>query len=305
MQSSITPATLAQSVIAVPPLARNADLSINYEENKRIINYLEAGGITTLLYGGNANFYHIRLDEYESLLSFLAESVSAGTIVIPSIGPSFGMMSAQIKILKQFDFPSAMILPTRDAMNSDGIEAGIRSAVNAYGKPIVLYIKNEQGLSADACINLVDDGMVSAIKYAIVRQNPANDLYLRYLITGVDPEIIVSGMGEQPAITHMRDWGLISFTSGCVCVAPSLSQMMLRAVQKGNYEKAESIRQSFAPLEDLRNQIHPVRVLHESLRLGNIADTGRLLPLLSNLEEGHHKPVYEATLALMTLENGV
>ena len=37
---------------------------------------------------------------------------------------------------------------------------------------------------------------------------------------------------------------------------------MLRALQAGDIETAERIRTQCRPLEDLRNQIHPVRVLH-------------------------------------------
>lgn len=50
----MTRETLAASVIAVPPVARNADYGWDAEENVRVIRHLEAGGITTLLYGGNA-----------------------------------------------------------------------------------------------------------------------------------------------------------------------------------------------------------------------------------------------------------
>ena len=74
MKKEINATTIAQSVIAVPPLARNADLSLNADANRKMIQYLESGGIKSILYGGNANFYHIRLSEYESLLTLLREA---------------------------------------------------------------------------------------------------------------------------------------------------------------------------------------------------------------------------------------
>ena len=49
------------SVIAVPPLARREDLSFDAIENGRLIRHIESGGVSTLLYGGNALFYHIRI----------------------------------------------------------------------------------------------------------------------------------------------------------------------------------------------------------------------------------------------------
>src|SRR5690348_5489039 len=56
---------LGSSVLAVPPLARNADYSLNEAENTKLIRHIEGGGTRTLLYGGNANFYHIALSEYD------------------------------------------------------------------------------------------------------------------------------------------------------------------------------------------------------------------------------------------------
>ena len=48
--------------------------------------HIEAGGITRLLYGGNAFLYHITLDEYEALLGWLAVFPSSRW-AIPSLGP--------------------------------------------------------------------------------------------------------------------------------------------------------------------------------------------------------------------------
>src|ERR1041385_9233916 len=111
--------------------------------------------------------------------------------------------------------------------------------------------------------------------------------------------IIISGIGEQPAIVHLHDFGLGGFTSGCVCVAPRLSRLMLEALRRDDYAEAERIRQVFRPLEDLRNAINPICVLHEAVRLAGIAQTGPLLPLLSNLEEKEHARVREAAAKLL------
>ena len=52
-----TPDRLVASVLAVPPLCRGSDFSLNEPENAKLIRHLESGGVRTLLYGGNANFY--------------------------------------------------------------------------------------------------------------------------------------------------------------------------------------------------------------------------------------------------------
>ena len=69
-----TPITLddvAGSVLAVPPLARHADLSLNREANAALIRHMEQGGIKTLVYGVNANFYHLGMHEYADVLQLL------------------------------------------------------------------------------------------------------------------------------------------------------------------------------------------------------------------------------------------
>ena len=88
----VTAADLGASVLAVPPLARNADLSLNRAANQSLIRHLEAGGVSTLMYGGNANFYNVGLYEYASILDMLEELAAPGSWVIPSVGPDFGKM---------------------------------------------------------------------------------------------------------------------------------------------------------------------------------------------------------------------
>ena len=113
--------------------------------------------------------------------------------------------------------------------------------------------------------------------------DPTDDDYLRQVLDVFPRQRVVSGIGEQPAIVHLRDFGVTGFTSGCVCVAPQRSMQMLRAIQDGDIETAEAIRQWFRPLEDLRNEINPIRVLHHAVASAGIAETGSLPPLLSDL----------------------
>ena len=295
----ITPEMLASSVIAVPPLARDAELKVCATENAKVICHLEDGGIRTLLYGGNAVFHHIALAEYADTLVMLQENAGAETTIIPSVGPAFGTSLDQAAVLRDFDFPTAMVLPARDIATPEGVATGIRKFAEAYGKPIVLYIKFEGYLEPEHARALMDDGVVNWIKYAVVRDDPTQDDYLHQLVDLVDPKSIVSGIGEQPAIVHLRDFGVQSFTSGCVCVAPSLSMKMLVALKAGDFDAAESIRQTFEPLEYIRNAINPIRVLHTALAGAGIANTGPILPLLHEVTDQERANIAEAAKALL------
>jgi dihydrodipicolinate synthase/N-acetylneuraminate lyase len=299
MITTLTPARLTASVLAVPPLCRNTDLSLNAVENRRLIRHIEAGGITTLLYGGNANFYHLPLSEYDAALSMLAESAGEGTLVIPSVGPAYGTAIDQAKVLLGHRFPTVMLLPQTGITTSRGVADGVRRFVQAAGVPVLLYIKHDGYVDVPDVARLAEAGLISGIKYATVRSDAADDPYLRDLVKAVDPAFIISGIGEQPAIVHLRDFGLGGFTSGCVCVAPRPSGQMLAALRRKDYAEAERIRLIFKPLEDLRNAINPIRVLHEAVRLAGIAETGPAMPLLTNLEESHWPAVRDAARALL------
>ncbi|NIP94764.1 MAG: dihydrodipicolinate synthase family protein [Akkermansiaceae bacterium] len=297
----VTPHLLRSSVIAVPPLARDGNLAIAAEPNRAIISHLEGGGISTLLYGGNANLYHLRPSEYAGLLDLLSSAAGENTLVIPSAGPAFGTMMDQVGTLAARQFPTAMVLPMQGLTTSEGVVEGLTRFAKALGRPIVLYIKNHDYIEPEDAARLVDAGHLSFIKYALVHDDPRRDPYLERLVEVVDPTLIVSGIGEQPAITHRDQFHLNGFTSGCVCVNPALSQAMLEALNHGDLERAETIRALFRPLEDLRNAINPVRVLHEAVALAGIAETGPHLPLLSGLQESERDKVKEAALSLREL----
>lgn len=296
--SPVTPADLRKSVIAVPPLARNPDRTVNRSENAKLIRYLESGGVTTLMYGGNANFYNIALSEYAAVLDLLIETTSKDTFIIPSAGPDFGKMMDQAPLLRERAFPTAMVLPATTACSPDGVETGLRLFAEALGKPLVIYIKTEGYLTPAHCKRLADDGLVCGIKYAIVRQDPAQDAFLSRLVEMVDRSLIISGIGERPAITHLTHFSLVGMTSGSVCVAPKGSRLLFEALKAGHYREAERLRAMYIPLEDLRDAISPVQVLHEAVTLASLADMGPLLPLLGNLNTEHHAAVGEAARRL-------
>jgi dihydrodipicolinate synthase/N-acetylneuraminate lyase len=294
----VTPTDLASSVLAVPPLARHRDLTISSADNRALIRYLEDGGVRTLLYGGNANLYNVGASELPELLDVLEEEAADDTWVIPSVGPDYGKLMDQVDVVKRRDFPTVMILPLAFPATGDGIATGIRRFAERYGRPVIVYIKSDGYLEPNRVAALVNDGLVAGIKYATVRPDPRDDVYLRALLDVVDRSIVVSGIGERPAIVHLRDFGLQGFTSGSVCVAPHSSMRLLALCREGRWDEAEEVRSQFLALENLRDAHSPIRVLHEAVTLAGIADMGPMLPMLSNLAEALRGPVGEAALAL-------
>ena len=169
----VSPKDLSSSVIAVPPLARHRDLTISTADNRALIQYLEEGGVRTLLYGGNANLYNIGAGELPELLDMLEEEAGEDTWVIPSVGPDYGKLMDQLEVLKGRAFPTVMILPLAFPATGDGITTGIRRFAETLGKPVIVYIKADNYLAPTQVAALADDGLVAAIKYADRSQRSA------------------------------------------------------------------------------------------------------------------------------------
>jgi dihydrodipicolinate synthase/N-acetylneuraminate lyase len=277
----ITPADLAASVLSVPPLARKANFAIDKAENVKLLNHLRGGGVKTFMYGGNANLYNIGVSELRSLAEMLLEIARDNDWVIPSVGSDFGKAMDQVAVMRDLPFPTVMLLPHKAQSTPAGVAIGIRKLADAYGKPVIAYVKDEGYVEAADMGKLVKDGAVCAIKYAIVRDNPKDDAFLSDLVNCVDRSQIISGIGERPAIDHLTKFGLQAFTSGSVCVAPGLSMALLRAVKRNDLKEAERIRSLFIALEDQRDRHSPLRVLHEAVRLAGISNTGPMQPYLT------------------------
>lgn len=298
----VTTDDLGRSVISVPPLARTTDYELDERANRQLLSYLHAGGVTTALYGGNANLYNIGNRQYEQLLAQLPLWAPADAWLIPSIGPSYGQMLDHLEIVKEHGYPTAMVLPLRTPATPLGTAIGIRHAAERFGAPLILYLKWEAYLSTALVAALAADGLLCGIKYAIVREDPWEDAYLSDLLDKVDSKLVISGIGERPAITHWREFGLRSFTSGSVCIAPAQSAMLLESLRDERFDEAEAIRQRFLPFEDLRDSVNPIRVLHHGVAAAGVCETGPLLPLLSGLESDDAETVASAAKDLRSNE---
>jgi 4-hydroxy-tetrahydrodipicolinate synthase len=277
-------------IYSVPPLPRKADRlrSLDFDAAERLAQHIQDGGISKYLYGGNAFLYHVTLDEFGDLLGWL-DGFPQGREPIPSIGPSFGRAMDQAKLLRRFSFSCAMMLPCNDPRDARGLEAGLREIADAAGMPLIVYLKSDDAFGADkecgldAVARLIDDGVCVSIKYAVVLDRPEDDPYLSSLLRRVDRRRVVSGMGERPAIVHLRDFQLGGMTTGSGCIAPFLCSSLLEACKSGQWDAAAALRQEFIPLEDLRDAWGPARVLHHAVELAGIASTGPIPPFVTAL----------------------
>ncbi|HTM26108.1 MAG TPA: dihydrodipicolinate synthase family protein [Vicinamibacterales bacterium] len=296
-------------VFAVPPLPRRADArrTLNLDAAECVARHIEAGGITRFLYGGNAFLYHTSMDEFAALIDWLS-GFPERRWAIPSIGPSYGRAIDQAQLLKRYRFHAAMLLPCSDPRDARGLEVGLREIAFAAGMPLILYLKSEDAFGADkeagldAVARLVNDGTAVAIKYAVVRDDPRDDRYLEGLLRRIDRRLVISGMGERPAIVHLRDFQLGGLTTGSGCIAPRMCADFFAACCAQDWARAESVRAAFMPLEDLRDAWGPARVLHHATELAGIAAAGPIPPYVSPLSDAQLEQLAPVARALRDLE---
>jgi dihydrodipicolinate synthase/N-acetylneuraminate lyase len=295
---AVTVADLRRSVIAVPPLARDAAGKVSREENRKIVAWLAAGGVSSVLYGGNANFYHLGVGELAGVLETLAAIAPDDAWIIPAIGADFGKAMDQVAVLRDFSFPTAMALPMTGPTKPAGVATGLRRLADTYGRPVVAYVRSENYIAPADVAALIADGVICSLKYAVERKNPAEDAYLAAIVEAAGTERLVSGIGERPAITHWTKFGVHAFTSGSVTIAPHLSTAIHAALRGGDVATAEQLRTAFLPFEDQRDAHSPIVALHDAMRFTGIADAGPIQPLLAGLEGQALQAVGAAAKAL-------
>ncbi len=296
---------LGRTVVAVPPVAWTAALDLAEEPNRRLVAHVEAGGVSALLYGGNANLYHFDLGRFRALVEFLRDVPRPATAVIPSIGPDFGKLVDEARILRGFRFAAVMALPMTFPTQPAGIERGLRAAADALGAPLVLYVKRENYLAPDAIARLVAAGAVSFIKYAVERADPDGDAYLEAICAAVGRENVASGMGETPIHVHLPRYRLRTYTSGGVCIAPRAAMALLAAHRAGDGAAAARLVAPFLAFERVRAAINGIAVLHDAVTLAGIADMGPILPMAANLAPAQRREVQAAVDGLQALDRSL
>jgi dihydrodipicolinate synthase/N-acetylneuraminate lyase len=307
-RSPLAPPDL-RGVFAVPPLCRRPGGArpLDLGESGRIVAHMAQGGITRFLYGGNAFLYHLTLAEYEQALEWLA-GFSDDCWAIPSVGPSYGRAMDQAPLLRRRGFPVAMALPCSDPRDALGLEAGLRDIAEAAGLGLVLYLKAEDNFGSDreagldAVARLVEAGICVGIKYAVITHDPEKDPYLEALLRRVDKSLVISGIGERPAIAHLQRFGLPGYTTGSGCLAPRLTSDLFAACARGDFAAAAERRERFLPLEDRRDAWGPARVLHAALELAGVAATGPIPPFVTALSEGQRRELEPVARELLQRE---
>ncbi len=302
MSKLIDTKELAASVVAVPPLALHEDGTVNVAANLAVGTHIRKGGVRYILYGGNANLYHYTLERYAEAMETI-ETVAAqlDVEVITSIGPDFGKAMDQIALIEKTALKNVMVLPTAMPFDSHGVGVGVRRLADRLGRGLILYIRRENYIHPVTLERLLKDEAIRFVKYAVERADPADDPYLDSLLAVAGPDLITSGMGEEPTLNHVGERKLATFTSGAVCIAPAASQRLLRALKAERYAEARELIAPFIAFERVRARRGTLQALHEAVSQ-HILDMGPLTPMVSNVKAQFRNEVTEVLPALVEAE---
>lgn len=302
-QPPLTPSDYPRSVVAVPPIALSSEGAVAESENRALMNHIAEGGITSVLYGGNANLYHFGAESFREALAVLFANCPPSLRILFSVGPDFGKAMDQAGDILKAGVRNVLLLPMAFPSDPRGVAEGARRLADRLGFGIVLYIKRDRYIDPEALGRLVEEGAVDFVKYAVERDEPANDTYLDALIAAVGVDRIASGMGETPIHDHIGARRMATFTSGAVCIAPAAANELLRLYRAGEFDLAQKLSAPFLDFERTRANLGGTSVLHDGITLSGIADCGPLMPLVSNLDEEQKaliRPQVEALVAAET-----
>lgn len=301
-KSSVNKSDICRSVWAVPPIALNEKNIPMDSPNSALISHIEAGGIKTILWGGNANIYGMTCRTFTAMAEMIPDWVTSETWAIPSVGPDYGKLMEHAEVLRGKGYPAAMLLPYSGPLDVRGTENAIRDFVDLAGVPIILYIKQAGYLPPERIASLFEEGVVTAIKYAVETQDLSFDPYLDAIVNSIPVSRIVSGIGEIAAIPHLTTFALSGFTAGAVCIAPKRSSLVHKALLQGSPETARELCLEIQPLENLRISYGAIPVLHEAVTASGIADMGRIRPHFSPLGKEIIFRIQSAVKPLLEME---
>jgi dihydrodipicolinate synthase/N-acetylneuraminate lyase len=73
---------------------------------------------------------------------------------------------------------------------------------------------------------------------------------------------------------------------------------MFELLKAGEYEQAAALRESFLPIEDIRDTLGPARVLHAATTAAGIAECGPIPPFTTELTEDQKADLVKAVKPL-------
>ena len=297
---ALSAADLADSVIAEPPMAWSEDRMINLPVNLALGKHMRAGGVRTILYGGNANLSAFTLGQFEQAVELMG-IVAQSSRVIAAIGPDFGRMLDQAGVVERSGLRNVLLLPVHHPADTHGTGDGVREIASRLGFGVIVDLCRENYLRPVTLAKLRDEGAVRLVRYSVRRDNPEDDAYLDQVIDVMGREQVFSGLGEAAALDHIGKRGLPTFTSGAAALAPAAATHLQDCLRSADLSTARTLLRPFLDFSLLGAKIGHIQILHEAANMLDLGSMGPQLPMLSAVKTKFKEDLAAAATLLLDL----
>lgn len=216
-----------------------------------VVDRAISAGVHILTANGNTGeFYGLTTAEAERMVHACAEHISGRVPMIAGVGRSIGDALALTKASREAGAAALMVHQPPDPFVSPrGTVAYVERVAEAgRGLPVVLYLRND-AIGFDAIEALCRVPGVVGVKWA-----SAAPLRLAQAIRRVDPAVIWVGGLAEPWAPPFCAVGARGFTSGLINVWPERSVAIHKALEAGDYPRANALIATMEPFEALRSE---------------------------------------------------
>jgi 4-hydroxy-tetrahydrodipicolinate synthase len=216
---------------------------------KPIVDRAVSAGVHVLVANGNTSeFYGLTTAEAETMVHAAAELLAGRAPLLGGVGRSINDACALARASRAAGAAALMVHQPPDPFVSPrGVITYVQRIAEAGGGlPLVLYLRND-GVGLDTIEKLCAIEGVVGVKWA-----SPTPLRLAEAIRRSDPKIVwVGGLAEVWA-PPLYAVGARGFTSGLINVWPSHSVAIHRALESGDYARANQLVAVMAPFEEVR-----------------------------------------------------
>jgi dihydrodipicolinate synthase/N-acetylneuraminate lyase len=291
-------ADLADSVIAEPPMAWSADRTLNLKVNLALAEHMRAGGVRTVLYGGNANLSAFTLGQFEQAVELMG-IVAQNSRVIAAIGPELGRMLDQAGAVERSGLRNVLLLPVHHPADTHGTGDGVREIASRLGFGVIVDLCRENYLRPVTLAKLRDEGAVRLVRYSVRRDNPEDDSYLDRVIEVMGREQVFSGLGEAAALDHVGKRAMLTYASGAATIAPAAAMRLHASLRRGDLATARQLIRPFVEFARLGDMLGPIQVVHDGADMLGLGAMGPPLPMLSRVKTKFRDDLEAAVTALL------
>lgn len=289
-----------EPVLADLPVALRPDFSVDPGESLALARHVRQGGISGLLFAGNANLQSMGLGQFEAVAALAETAVEEGPVMI-GLGPELGRMLDQARLLSRGRLRSVLVLPILGPADTHGTADGIRHIADRLGGGVAVDLVRDNHLRPVTLRKLVEEGAVTAVRYSHVVTNPGDDGYLDRVIEILGPDRVISDAGEPALEDHLGQRGLGLASSGIAALAPRLMLRIASALRRDPAE-ARLLLPPVLEMARIRAMLGPVQVLHDAVSEAGIAAMGPQMPMISCVKDKYRDPFRAAVAALMAAE---